>query len=125
MKGVVAVITLCLVATLVISNNAFGKDANQPPSPAPRQHTVTGKVSVVKDKDGNITEIVLTVIKEANEVKYNITLNEKGKELAALDGKEAKVVGTVHTKEGAKWLTVISFEEITPAPPAPPKEAPK
>ena len=51
-----------------------------------------------------------------------VTLNEEGKKLGALDGKEVKATGIVHSKEAVKWITVTKFEEVKPAPP---KEAPK
>jgi hypothetical protein len=52
------------------------------------------------------------------EVKYMVTLNEEGKKLEALDGKEVKATGTVHTtKEAVKWITVTKFEEVKAATP--------
>lgn len=124
MKKLIVSITLCLIATLAVS--VFGEDANKPsPPPAEEKVTVTGFVSAAKDKDGNLMEVMLS----NKVVEYNVVLDEKGKELGALKGKEVKVVGTVKIENQAKWLTVISFEEVAPAPPeeapAPPKEAPK
>jgi hypothetical protein len=123
MKKMIVVITLCLFTSLVISS-AFAAEANAPQAPAEKPHRVVaeGTVNVVKDANGNLTEVIL----QTATIKYNVTLNEKGKELGALDGKKVKVSGTIRTEGGAEWLTVHRFEEV-PAelPKEAPKEAPK
>ena len=120
MKKVITLVTLLLIAAIVVPVFAADKPAAGKPAAAAKEQTLTGKVSVVKDKEGKVvTEVALTV----GEVKYMVTLNEEGKKLEALAGKEVKAIGMVHSKEAVKWLTVKSFEEVkAPAPAAAPKK---
>ncbi len=75
----------------------------------PKKVTLVGEVSVTRDDDDNITEATLTV----GETDYNITLDAKGKKLAAeMDGKKVEVTGTVTEKDDEKWLTVESYKEV-------------
>lgn len=111
-------VTLCLIAAIVVPVFAAEKPAaSKSTTAAAKEETVKGKVMVVKDKEGKVTEIMLHV----GEVKYMVTLNEEGKKLEALDGKEVKATGTVVTKGTVKSITVTKFEEVKAAP----KEAPK
>jgi hypothetical protein len=100
------VATMCMLLGLV--SNALAADANQPKeSKKDKQAVVIGTVSVVKDKDGNITGV--TVVKGQSET-YQITLDATGKELGKeMDGKKVKAIGTLEVKEGVKWLTVKKF----------------
>jgi hypothetical protein len=117
MKKLITLVTLCLIAAIVVP--VFAADKPAAGKPAVKEQTLTGKVSVVKDKEGKVTEVMLTV----GEVKYMVTLNEEGKKLEALDGKEVKATGMVHAKGEAKWFTVVKFEEVKAvAPKAPPKK---
>jgi hypothetical protein len=119
MKKVITLVTLLLIAAIVVPVFAADKPAASKPAAPAKEQTLTGKVSVVKDKEGKVTEVALTV----GEVKYMVTLNEEGKKLEALDGKEVKAMGMVHAKGEVKWLTVKSFEEVkAPAPAAAPKK---
>jgi hypothetical protein len=120
MKKVITLVTLLLIAAIVVPVFAADKPAaGKPAAPAAKEQTLTGKVMVVKDKEGKVTEVMLHV----GEVKYMVTLNEEGKKLEALDGKEVKAMGMVHAKGEVKWLTVKSFEEVkAPAPAAAPKK---
>jgi hypothetical protein len=123
MKKLVVVTTLCLFAAIVASN-VFGAEANEP-TPPPKEHhrvTVEGTVSAVKDATGALTAVTLQV---SDTIKYNITLDDKGKELGALDGKKVRVIGTVKTEGQVEWLTVHRFEEIAATPPPTPPPAPK
>ena len=114
MKKVIMLITLCLIAAIVVPVFAADKPAaGKPTAPVVKEQTITGKVSVVKDKEGKAIEVILT----AGEAKYMVTLNEEGKKLEALDGKEVKATGIVHSKEAVKWITVKSFEEVKASPP--------
>jgi len=118
----------CLVVTvlalLVFAASTLAGEPNQPKVPKePAKHkiTVVGTVSVTKDKDGSITGVRLTTIRN---VGYNITLDAKGKELAEkLAGKSAVVIGVPETKDQVKWLTVEKFASTaTPPGPKSPKE---
>jgi uncharacterized protein YxeA len=118
MKKLIVLVTLCLIAAIVVPVFAADKPAAGKAAPVVKEETVKGKVMVVKDKEGKVTEVMLHV----GDVKYMVTLNEEGKKLEALDGKEVKATGTVHSKGDVKWITVTKFEEVKAAPP---KEAPK
>jgi uncharacterized protein YxeA len=115
MKKLVVLVTLCLIAAIVVPVFAADKPAAGKPAAAvaAKEETVKGKVGVVKDKDGKVTEITLT----AGDVKYMVTINEEGKKLEALAGKEVKATGTVLAKGDVKWLTVTKFEEVKAAAP--------
>jgi hypothetical protein len=118
MKKLITLVTLCLIVAIAVPVFAADKPAAGK-TVAAKEQTLTGKVMVVKDKEGKVTEVMLHV----GEVKYMVTLNEEGKKLEASDGKEVKAVGVVHTKGEAKWFTVVKFEEVKAvAPKAPPKK---
>lgn len=122
MKKVIVLITLCLLAGLVISST-FGQEANEPPPPPERYYRIMaeGTVIAVKDANGNLTEVFL----QTETVKYSVILDERGRQLGALEGKKARVMGRIHIEGEVEWLTVRHFEEIVAEPPAPPKESPK
>jgi maltose-binding protein MalE len=101
---IVAVAVSFLAATVV-----FAAEANAPaekPAEKPAPMTVKGTVSVVKDANGVVTAVKLTVAEE--KVVYNVTLDKEGMELAKMDGKEveAQVI-----KKGAD-VNVISFKPV-------------
>jgi hypothetical protein len=113
MKKLIVLVTLCLIAAIVVPVFAADKPATGKPSvAAAKEETLKGKVMVVKDKDGKVTEVMIHV----GEVKYMVTLNEEGKKLEALDGKEVKATGKVHSKGEVKWITVEKFEEVKATP---------
>jgi hypothetical protein len=121
MKKLMVLVVLCLIAAIVVPVFAADKpaaDKGKPAAAAAKEETLKGKVMVVKDKEGKVTEVMLHV----GDVKYMVTLNEEGKKLEALDGKEVKATGKVHSKGEVKWITVEKFEEVKAAAP---KEAPK
>lgn len=74
----------------------------------PQKVTVVGTVSVTKDDAGAVTAVTVT----AQDAAYSVTLDENGKKLAELDGKEVEVMGVVTEKDGVKWITVESFKEV-------------
>lgn len=120
MKKYGVVLSVALVLSL-LAGIALAKDANQPKQepnkPAvSKTETIVGSVAVTKDKDGKITEVKLTS-RRAGE--YMVVLDAKGLELGGkLDGKRARVEGTVETKGTVKWLTVKQYSEVAPRPPA-------
>jgi hypothetical protein len=113
---VVGVVAVCLLLGLV--SNVMGADANQPKETPQKPHKeipkdneslVIGIVSVIKDNDGNITEIK---VKAHKELIYQVVLDEKGKEMGkAMADKRVRVVGALETKGDVKWLTVKTFSE--------------
>ena len=104
----VLVMAAAVSALLGFVGNASAADANQhKETPKEKQVTLKGVVSEVKDKDGNVTEVQLTVGKEV----YMITIDSKGKELGKMAGKTAKVTGTLEVKDNVKWLTVKTYGE--------------
>lgn len=108
MKKVVVLFTLCVFTAFVVSS-AFSAE---PPKEKETPRTVIGTVSVIKDANG-IKEITL----KTAVVKYNVVLDEKGKALAALDGKKAKITGIIELKGKVEWIKVEKFEEEPAAPP--------
>ncbi len=70
--------------------------------------TVEGVVSVVRDANDQITSVQLAA---KDGTVYQITLDDKGIALGdEMEGEEAQVHGKVSEKDGAKWLTVLSFK---------------
>ena len=73
--------------------------------------TITGDIITTYDDDDNV---VGAFLQTEDGSQYNITLNDKGKELAAdYDGKTVEVTGTVSEKDDENWLTVVSFKAAT------------
>jgi len=116
------------VAAVFMAANVFaaGTETEKPKKPEHPAMTVgvEGTVSVTKDANSVVTAIKLTT---AGKIVYNITLDEKGKELGALDGKEVKAKGIVTEKDGQKWVKVVEYrlaekkKETTPAAEPKPK----
>jgi ribosomal protein S4E len=100
------------VAAVFMAANVFAA-GTEPKKPehagAATTVTVEGTVSVTKDANSVVTSIKLTT---ANKTVYNVILDEKGKELAALDGKEVRVKGVVSEKDGQKWIKVQEFKPV-------------
>ena len=69
---------------------------------------VTGTVSVVKDDAGAVKSASV----KAGDVTYNVVLDDKGKEVAKLDGKKVEITGTVEEKDAVKNLTVKECKEV-------------
>lgn len=70
--------------------------------------TVTGTVAVQKD-EGEVTGVTVT----AGEVVYQVKLDEKGKEVAKLEGKKVEVTGAVaEGADGKKVITVNAVKEV-------------
>lgn len=110
MKKYAMVLAMAAAVSVLLGfvGNASAADANQhKATPKEKPATLKGVVSGVKDKDGNVTEVKLTVGKEV----YMITLDSKGKELGKLAGKTIKVTGTLEVKDNEKWLTVKVYSE--------------
>ncbi len=94
----VVVLGICFCAgTLLAGDKAKGDDAKKSP-------VIKGKVEVVKAGDA-VTSI--TVV--CKDKKVDVVLDEKGKSLAALDGKYVMVRGT----EADGKITVTDFKEKT------------
>ena len=120
LAGVVAV---CML--LAIVSNVMAADANSPkgtPKEKPKDNPIIGIVTVVKDNDGNITEIKVKVHRE---LIYQVVLDEKGIELGkTMAERRARIEGTVDIKGDVHWLTVKTFGEVKAKPAARPKPKP-
>ena len=122
LAGVVAV---CML--LAIVSNVMAADANQPKG-TPKEKSkdnslVIGIVTIVKDNDGNISEIKVTTHKD---LIYKVVLDEKGKELGkTMVDKRARIEGLIETKGNVHWLTVKTFSEVKPRTDAKTKTKPK
>ena len=96
----VAVAALCMV--MAFGGLALAEDAVK----------VTGKVSVAKDDDGNITAVKIT----AGETVNKVVLDDNGKKLGAeMDGKKVEATGTFSGEDDAKVFKVESFKEVKEA----------
>ena len=115
-----AAVTTCVLLGLVSDTQAA--DPNKPKKMARNKEVVVvGTVSAVKDNDGNATDVK---IKTAKDLIYQVTLDDKGKELGkTMADKKVRLVGTLETKGEVKWLTIIKFSEqkARPEPNSPPK----
>jgi hypothetical protein len=130
--ALVGVVAVCML--LAIVSNVIAADANQPkhtPKETPKEKSkdtslVIGIVTIVKDNDGNFTEIKVTAHKE---LVYQVVLDEKGKELGkTMLDKRARIEGLIETKGKVQWLTVKTFSELkskAEAKPTPKKPAGK
>ncbi|MDD5135482.1 MAG: hypothetical protein PHP01_08745 [Phycisphaerae bacterium] len=103
MKKLIALVAVCMVTALVIP--VFGEDANEP-APKGKKIMITGIVNAVKDKQGELVEVIIS----DRVLEYNVVIDAKGKELGALKGKFAKVIGIAKIENQVKWLTVLRFE---------------
>jgi len=128
LMALIGVVVVCML--LAIVSNVMAADANQPkhtPKEAPKDNNlVIGIVTIVKDNDGNFTEIKVAAHKE---LIYQVVLDEKGIELGrTMADKRARIEGLIETKGKVQWLTVKTFSEMKPrtdAKPTPKKPAPK
>jgi hypothetical protein len=120
------------VAVVFLAANVFVAGAEAPAKPkkpeaAPRLPVTVkleGTVSVTKDSNDVVTSIKLTT---ANKTVYHVTLDEKGKELSGLNGKEVEVRCVITEKNDQKWIKVHEFrlvEKKKETPPAEPKPTP-
>jgi hypothetical protein len=124
-----AAVTTCVLLGLV--SDTLAADPNKPKKMARNKELpVVGTVIVVKDNDGNATDVK---IKTDKDIIYQVTLDDKGKELGrTMADKKVRVVGTLETKGEVKWLTVARFNEQKEkakaepnSPPAHKKKSPK
>jgi hypothetical protein len=121
LAGMVAV---CML--LAIVSNVMAADANQPKG-TPKEKSndnklVIGIVTVVKDNDGNITEVK---VKAHRELIYQVVLDEKGKELGkTMADKRARIEGLIEIKSNVHWLTVKTFDEVKPRAEGKPRPKP-
>jgi DNA/RNA endonuclease YhcR with UshA esterase domain len=110
-NGIFRVALVAAVLSLITASAVLAADA-----PAePKKVTVMGKVTVIKDDAGVVTAVMVT----AKDAAYSVTMDDNGKKLAEMAGKEVEVTGTVTEKDGMKWITVESFKEVVKPAPAP------
>jgi hypothetical protein len=100
MWGIVFVVAAsALLASCIFAAEAPGADVVK----------LQGVVSVSRDANDVITSVQLT----AGDVKYEVVLDAKGKELGEqMDGEKVEAEGTVAEKDGQKMLTVSAFKRI-------------
>lgn len=101
MKKVIALVLAAVVGVTLLSSQVFA--GGEKSDAKDKAKHVYGKVEVVKDGD-TITEIKIVGEKET----VSVVLDEKGKELAAMEGKEVKVKGQ---KGDDDKITVSEFKE--------------
>jgi len=110
-----SVVTLLMLG--VFAGSAWAKTHKHKNKPSqPETMECKGTVEVTKNKAGNIETVD---VKTGGLFKqtYNITLDEKGKELGEkMPGKQVDVKGMLSEKAGAKWLTVTEYSEVPSKP---------
>jgi hypothetical protein len=120
LMALVGAVAVCMM--LAVVSNVMAADANQPKEKSKDTKLVIGIVAVVKDNDGNFTEIKVTAHRE---LIYKVVLDGKGIELGkALADKRARIEGTIEQKGNVQWLTVKTFGEVKPRADAKPKDKP-
>ena len=75
--------------------------------------TLCGYLLTIEDGNGVVKSVKLIVAGRDEDVTYQVTLDDRGKKIAELDGKDVKATGSVITKDNVKWLTVDSFKEVS------------
>jgi hypothetical protein len=129
LMAMIGVVVICLF--IVGLSNAIAADANSPkekPKEMPNEKAgdiklVIGVVNMVKDNDGNITEIKVTAHRD---LVYKVVLDEKGIDLGkTMLDKRARIEGTIEVKGSSQWLTVKTFGEVKAGAPANTKPIPK
>ena len=100
------------VLALVFVANVVTAAEEQPP-----QVTVTGVVGVVKNDEGAVTAVTITVDLKT---MYMVVLDDKGKELGQkMVGQKVTATGSVAKKGEEQWITVTEYKEVPPPPPEP------
>ena len=98
------------VAAMVGFLFAVGVQAKDKDPNMPKEVTVKGKVEVKKDAAGTITAVMIKTWDKT----YHVTLDAKGMELGAMEGKHIEATGTVMKKNKEHWLTVEKYTEHKP-----------
>jgi hypothetical protein len=101
---------ILVVAAMMGFLFATGGWAKDMDSNMPKEITIKGKVEVTKDAAGAITAVEI----KTWDKKYHVTLDAKGMELAAMEGKHVEATGMVMKKDHEHWLTVVKYEEHKP-----------
>jgi hypothetical protein len=98
-----------MVATVAMVGFLFAvcAQAKSADSNMPKEVVVKGKVEVKKDAAGTITSVEI----KSWDKTYHVTLDAKGMELGAMEGKHVEATGMLMKKEHEHWLTVVKFEE--------------
>ena len=109
---------------------AFSADANAPaepkpvPKPKPMPMVIKGMVSVVKDANGVVTAVTLTMEMEGKKMEHNVVLDKEGMELAKMDGKEVEAK-VLKKGDDYKVLTFKPVEKAEEKPAEKPAEKPQ
>jgi hypothetical protein len=135
-KGLIVLFGVAAICLFVAAaSNVIAADVNQPkttPKETPKEspkdkskdnNLVIGIVTIVKDNDGNITEVKVTAHKD---LVYRVVLDEKGLDLGkTMVDRRARIEGTIETKGDVQWVTVKTFGEVKAGAPAKSKANPK
>jgi hypothetical protein len=107
-KNLVNLAVLLIAGTALLSAVCFAAGEKAAAEPT----KVQGLVSVTKDANGAITAVTLTTAEGA---VYNVTLDENGMKLGKeMADKKVEAEGTVAQKDGAEWITVVSYKAEAP-----------
>jgi hypothetical protein len=100
---------LVMVAMMgfLFATGGWAKDMD---SNMPKEVIVKGKVEVKKDAAGIITAVMIKTWDKT----YHVTLDAKGMELGAMEGKHVEATGMVMKKDHEHWLTVVTYTEHKP-----------
>lgn len=110
----------CMAMVLLAGQAVAREKGEKTPKPKPVVGTVAVTKEKVKDDAGAQAEVIksitLTSGKKDAPAVYNVVLDDNGKKLAEFDGKRVKATGTIAEKDGNKWLTVQTCEEVVKQP---------
>ena len=108
-------VAFCTVLVFALSSAAEGEKKGRK-----GDRPIVGLITATKEtRDGKeeITAVTLTDKRGGAETVYNVVLDDNGRKLGEeMNGKRARVAGTVAEKEGKKELTVQKYEELPTRP---------
>jgi len=109
MKKLMILFVMVALIEIVFVGMAKAADPNMPHRPRFDPNTIRGRVVVDKDANGVIISIK---VENKRWGDWQVVLDEKGRQLAELDGKTVAVKGKEEIKGNVKWLVVESFQQL-------------
>lgn len=113
-----------LTLAMLIFNSSFAENGTTEITTEEDKDIISGIVKTEKDSSGNITKVTVSCSGKSDSgqdeiINYNVTLDEKGKELGTkLAGKNVEIVGVITRKEKGEdeelWIKALSFNEAAP-----------
>jgi hypothetical protein len=97
---------LCLAAFAAAAGLLSACDSGPKP---PEERTIRGQAVVEKASDGTITAIRVKAVKRSR--VYNIDVDEKGKQLADMVGRDLVITGMYERRNDERWMTVKEVKE--------------